>query len=99
VVIELALMGAMYPDRKRNLVTMVVSLIVLSVLWIFIRQQVAITDTQFLRSMIPHHAGAILMCEKAPIHDPEIKELCGAIVSSQRSEIEQMKAKLVELEM
>jgi uncharacterized protein (DUF305 family) len=48
--------------------------------------------------MIPHHAGAILMCEEAPIRDPEIKELCGAIVSSQRSEIDQMKAKLAELE-
>jgi uncharacterized protein (DUF305 family) len=98
VVIELALMGAMYNDRKRNAAIMVVSLLALGVFWLFIRQQTAITDRQFLRSMIPHHAGAILMCEEAPIRDPEIKQLCGAIVSSQEAEIDQMKAKLKELE-
>ncbi len=38
--------------------------------------------------MIPHHAGAMLMCEEAPLRDPQIKELCAAIVASQRSEIE-----------
>jgi uncharacterized protein (DUF305 family) len=63
-----------------------------------IRQQTAISDRQFLRSMIPHHAGAILMCQQSAIRDREIKQLCGAIVSSQRSEIDQMKAKLAELE-
>jgi uncharacterized protein (DUF305 family) len=98
VVIELTLMGAMYSDRKRNVVIMAVSLVALGAFWVFIRQQTAITDRQFLRSMIPHHAGAILMCEEAPIRDPEIKEMCVAIISSQRSEIEQMKAKLTELE-
>jgi uncharacterized protein (DUF305 family) len=98
VVIELALMGAMYNDRKRNAAIMVVSLLALVVFWLFIRQQTAITDRQFLRSMIPHHAGAILMCEEAPIREPEIKQLCGAIVSSQQAEIDQMKAKLKELE-
>jgi uncharacterized protein (DUF305 family) len=91
-------MGAMYSDRKRNVIIMAVSLIALGTLWTLIRQQTAITDGQFLRSMIPHHAGAILMCEEAPIRDPEITELCGAIVSSQRSEIDQMRAKLAELE-
>ncbi len=98
VVIELALMGAMYGDRRKNAVIMAVSLLALIGFWISIRQQTAITDTQFLRSMIPHHAGAILMCEEAPIRDVEIRQLCEAIVSSQRSEIDQMKAKLAELE-
>ena len=98
VVIELALMVSMYGDRKRNVTITAVSLVALGAFWIAIRQQTAITDRQFLRSMIPHHAGAILMCEKASIRDPEIKKLCVAIVSSQRSEIDQMKAKLAELE-
>ena len=98
VVIELALMGSMYGDRKRNVTIAAVSLVALGAFWIAIRQQTAITDRQFLRSMIPHHAGAILRCEKASIRDPEIKKLCVAIVSSQRSEIDQMKAKLAELE-
>jgi uncharacterized protein (DUF305 family) len=98
VIIELALMGAMYSDRKRNAVIIAASLVALGMFWMFIREQTAITERQFLRSMIPHHAGAILMCEEARIRDAEIKELCGAIVSSQQSEIDQMKAKLAELE-
>jgi uncharacterized protein (DUF305 family) len=98
VLIELALMGAMYGDRKRNVVIAAVAVVTLGVFWLSIRGQLAITDRQFLRSMIPHHAGAILMCETAPIRDPEIKELCTAIVSSQQSEIDRMKAKLAQLE-
>jgi uncharacterized protein (DUF305 family) len=98
VLIELALMGAMYGDRKKNVVIAAVAVVALGVLWLSIRGQLAITDRQFLRSMIPHHAGAILMCEKAPIRDPEIKELCTAIVSSQQAEIDRMKAKLAQLE-
>lgn len=47
--------------------------------------------------MIPHHAGAILMCEEANIQDPEIKKLCEEIKLSQQREIDQMKAKLNEL--
>jgi uncharacterized protein (DUF305 family) len=51
-----------------------------------------ITDKQFLKSMIPHHAGAILMCNKARIQDAEIIDLCKQITTSQQSEIDQMKA-------
>lgn len=93
-VIELALMSAMYRNRKLNMIVAVGSLVALAVFWVLLRQQVAVSDTQFLRSMIPHHAGAILMCEQAPIQDSEIKALCKNILSSQQSEIDQMKAKL-----
>jgi len=98
VVIELLLMGAMYDNRKMNAVVAAVAVVALGVCWVGIREQVAITDRQFLRSMIPHHAGAILMCQQASVRDTEIRDLCGTIVSSQTSEIAQMKAKLVELE-
>jgi uncharacterized protein (DUF305 family) len=97
-VIEVALMGAMYGDKRKNLLIMAVSLVALIVFWVLIRPQTAITERQFLRSMIPHHAGAILMCQEARIRDPEIRQLCSAIVSSQQSEIELMKTKLGELE-
>lgn len=42
--------------------------------------------------MIPHHSGAILMCEQASITDPEIIALCQQIISSQQKEITQMEA-------
>ena len=65
--------------------------------FLFIRAQTAITDRQFLKSMIPHRAGAILMCEHASISDADIRRLCQEIVSGQQAEIEQMKAKLRDL--
>lgn len=98
IIIEMALMGSMYMDKKLNTIIVIISSIMLIALFVFIRQQSAVSDAQFLKSMIPHHASAILMCEKADIQDPEIKELCKSIISSQQEEIEQMKAKLQELE-
>lgn len=98
LIIEIALMGSMYMDKKLNLVIVATSSIVLIALFLFIRQQSAVSDKQFLRSMIPHHASAILMCEKTDIQDPEIKELCKSIISSQQEEIDQMQVKLNELE-
>ena len=97
-IIELALMRGMYHDSRRNVLIVVASVVALIAFWVLIRQQTAIADRQFLRSMIPHHAGAILMCEKASMTDPGIKELCKTIISSQQSEIDLMKAKLNDLE-
>lgn len=92
VIIELALMSAMYHNKKWNALIIAVSVLGLATFFLLIRQQVAISDKQFLKSMIPHHAGAILMCGKAPIQDPEIRQLCQNILSNQQSEIDQMKA-------
>ncbi len=98
VLIELFVMGSTYQDRTRNALIIASSVVAASVFFLLIRQQTAISDKQFLRSMIPHHAGAILMCEQAPIQDAEIKELCGNIISSQQTDIDLMKAKLQSLE-
>ncbi len=86
VAIELFLMGNMFPDKKIN-----VAIMIGAVLFLFIRQQALIGDRQFLRSMIPHHAGAVLMCEKANLQLPETKALCASIVTGQNSEIDRMK--------
>jgi hypothetical protein len=94
MVIELILMNMMYPNKKLNALIMAVSVIAGLAFFIFIRQQTAITDRQFLKSMIPHHSGAILMCEQASLEDPEIVDLCETIISGQQQEIDQMKAML-----
>lgn len=96
-IIELWIMRSMYANKKLNITITLLSVLLLSIFWIGIRQQVGIGDKQFLKSMIPHHAGAILMCEKANIQDLETKELCRNIISGQKTEIDQMKAKLEEL--
>jgi uncharacterized protein (DUF305 family) len=92
--IELALMARMYPSVNTNRILMAMSVVAMVVFFLLIRQQIAVTDTQFLRSMIPHHSGAILMCSKAPVQSAEIKELCRSIIAGQNDEIRQMKALL-----
>jgi hypothetical protein len=96
VVIELWLMSSMYKDKRLNAIAIVVSVAAGILFFTFIRQQTLISDQQFLRSMIPHHSGAILMCEDASLQDQRIKDLCKEIISSQRREIDQMRALLEE---
>jgi uncharacterized protein (DUF305 family) len=98
ILIELLVMRSMYQDKRRNILIIGVSVVAALLFFVLIRQQTAISDKQFLRSMIPHHSGAILMCEQASLIDSDIVELCGTIISSQQAEIDQMKAKLSELE-
>ena len=94
VLIELLLMGGMYENKRFNAAIVAASIIAMVGFFVLIRQQVAITDRQFLRSMIPHHAGAILMCQNAPLQAAELKQLCRSIVTSQEAEIAKMKALL-----
>lgn len=94
VVIELVLMAAMYPNKRLNAALIGVSLVLGVLFWLGIRNQAAVSDQQFLRSMIPHHAGAILMCRQNTLTDPDLKRLCASIVESQQREIDEMKAKL-----
>lgn len=84
------MMKEMYPDKKKNWLVIIGAMLVLVGAFSAIRFQSAIGDTQFVRSMIPHHSGAILMCEKAKISDPELKSLCNDISKAQRQEIQQM---------
>jgi hypothetical protein len=90
-IIELVLMRSMYPNKTLNAVILVVSLGALAFFWTGIRQQLGVGDVQFVRSMVPHHSGAILMCKEAQLQDPELKSLCGTIIQSQQQEIDQMK--------
>lgn len=90
--IELVLMRSMYPNKQWNALLIVASMVLLVGSFTLIRKQTGIDDTQFIRSMIPHHSGAILMCEKAEIKDRELQQLCANITSGQQQEIDQMKA-------
>lgn len=91
VVIELVVMRSMYTKRAWNVAILAASTASLLAFWVGIRAQVAINDREFLKSMIPHHAGAILMCEEARLTAPEIKDLCATIVTGQQAEIDKMK--------
>jgi hypothetical protein len=93
-ILEILLMRSMYPNKKLNAVVLAGCALAGGAFWTLIRQQTAISDRQFLKSMIPHHAGALLMCKEASLRDPALVELCASIVSGQQSEIDLMRSKL-----
>lgn len=96
-IIELLVMGFMYARKRLNIGILAVGIIALVFCFVGIRQQLAIGDAEFLKSMIPHHSGAILMCQEANLEDQEIKELCERIITGQQEEIDWMQNKLDEL--
>ena len=98
VIIEVLVMSGMYRSKKLNAVVVTFSAVALAGFLAMIRQQTLVSDEQFLKSMIPHHAGAILMCQGASLRDPEVRRLCSGIIVGQQAEIDQMKAKLRELQ-
>ena len=89
--IMLATMGSMYANRRLNAALYIAFAAIFLLSLLGIRQQSLVGDDQFLRSMIPHHSGAILMCEEANLTDPELRSLCGEIIQAQKQEIDQMK--------
>ena len=91
MVMEVGLMHDMYPSKAANLAIAAAGAVLLVAMWSAIRAQAAIEDRQFLKSMIPHHSGAVLMCRQAALADAEVKRLCSEIVESQQREIAQMK--------
>lgn len=97
MIIELGLMGKMYMNKKLNAFLISVSSVALIAFFLLIQYQAGVTDRQFLRGMIPHHAAAILMSEQSKTQDPEIKSLQQEIITSQQREINEMKAILERL--
>jgi uncharacterized protein (DUF305 family) len=54
------------------------------------RSETFVNDDAFLRSMIPHHSRAILVCQESDLSDPDVIDLCEQIIESQQEEITQM---------
>ncbi|MBN8812339.1 MULTISPECIES: DUF305 domain-containing protein [unclassified Sphingomonas] len=92
IVLMILAMPHMFPSRALNIALLAGSAVLFLGSFALIRTQTTIGDREFLRSMIPHHSGAILMCKEASLRDPEIVALCREIIRSQRQEIDQMKA-------
>ena len=98
VIIELILMKSMYQNQKLNILIASISILLFILFFLGIRKQAAVSDKQFIKSMIPHHAAAILMVKETELTDPELQKLAKDIISAQQKEINFMKAKLKELE-
>lgn len=92
-VVMMLTMKSMFMSARLNLILYGAFALVFVLSFWGIRDQALVGDKQFLRSMIPHHSGALTMCNRASIRDAEIRELCfgpNGIVESQTREIEQM---------
>lgn len=90
----LLFMSSMYRNKKINLLLYVSSTVLFIAFFYFMREQTFVGNEQFLKSMIPHHAGAILMCEEATLTDPDIITFCDGIIKAQEEEISIMKEML-----
>lgn len=91
-IVMLWTMKSMYQNSRWNIALYALFAAVFLLSLCGMRDQLLVGDRQFLRSMIPHHSGAILMCERSNLADPEIRSLCDGIVRGQAQEIAQMKA-------
>ena len=99
-ILMLLMMPMMYPNKKLNMVLLATFALILILSFWAIRDQTLVGDRQFVRAMIPHHSGAITMCNRASIRDQEIRDICfkpNGIIESQKREIAQMEAILKRL--
>ena len=85
-------MWSMFKNRKANIAMLVGFVVLFGAVFALGRTETFVGNEQFLKSMIPHHSRALLVCQESDITDPEIIKLCDSIVKSQQEEITQMQA-------
>jgi len=90
-VIMVAVMWKMFTNKIVNVVLLVVFTGLFVAAFFMGRADAFIGNQGFLRSMIPHHSRAILVCNGSDITDQRIIKLCGEIDKSQQQEIDEMK--------
>ena len=61
---------------------------------ILIRTQLFVSESQFIRGMIPHHSMAVFMSKRLLQKPNGISEFLNGIVQTQKNEIEFMKARI-----
>lgn len=63
-----------------------------------VRSQATVEQVSWMKAMIPHHSIAILTSERAAITDARVRALADGIIETQRKEIAEMEALIVELQ-
>ncbi|WP_240685026.1 DUF305 domain-containing protein [Arthrobacter nitrophenolicus] len=85
-------MWSMFKNRTANIAMLAGFAVLFAAVFALGRTETFVGNDQFLKSMIPHHSRAVLVCQESTITDPEIVELCESIVEAQQREISQMEA-------
>lgn len=89
---------AMYQGLRIKQGIVAGSLLVFGISLYLVRSQDTVDDVSWMKAMIPHHSIAILTSSRANIDDPRVRQLAEDIISSQKREIEEMKALISDLE-
>ncbi|AEQ52194.1 DUF305 domain-containing protein [Pelagibacterium halotolerans] len=97
-VVMLSFMLGMYRNTALNIGIYFVAITVFAGSLYLVRSQATVDEVSWMRAMIPHHSIAILTSENANLSDPRVLDLANRIIEAQRSEIDEMKALIAELE-
>ena len=98
MVVMLLFMWGMYKSTTKNIIILGVAAFVFALgLWL-VRSQSTVTDTEYMKAMIPHHSIAIMTSERAHIRDPRVRQLAKDIIVAQRREIAEMKYLIADIE-
>jgi hypothetical protein len=71
-----------------------IGVVAAAVFIVLIRTQALVSESQYLRGMIPHHSMAVFMSKRLAEKSNGIPEFLQKIVGTQREEIEFMKGRL-----
>lgn len=96
-VVMLGFMWSMYKGMAIKVAVLAGAIVLGVVLLTVNRGQALIGDTDFMKSMIPHHSIAINNARRAKISDPRVRRLADEIISSQVREITEMKLLIEDL--
>ena len=97
-IIMLAFMLGMYTNKKLNAVIFLSAIALFSLSLYLLRSQATVSDSAYMKAMIPHHSIAILTSERANIEDVRVRELANGIIKAQRKEIKQMEWLIQDIE-
>ena len=89
-IIMLAFMLGMYNNKKLNVAIFILAAVLFAVSLYLVRSQSTVSDSAYMKAMIPHHSIAILTSERSNIEDVRVRELADGIIKAQRKEIKEM---------
>lgn len=89
--VMLVFMWSMHEGQGTKVMVLVMAVVGALLLLFVNRSQALVTDTTFMRSMIPHHSIAINNARKATIKDVRVRQLADRIIQGQMKEITEMK--------
>ena len=89
-IIMLAFMLGMYSNKKLNTAIFIVAAFTFALCIYLVRSQSTISDTAYMKAMIPHHSIAILTSERSNLEDVRVREFANGIIKAQRKEIKEM---------